>query len=159
MWSETYQHVGKGGKRYWGDRGAGIVFTDGHKILLLRRTGKAADQGGKWGIPGGKTEKGETPMDTAKRECQEEIGIVKGSRFASFDEKDGQHTFTVYMFKVDYPFNVKLSEEHDQYEWVMLDKLKTLDLHAEFKKHLPYYLKAIRRKFSTDFGEWLTGRE
>lgn len=155
----TYQHIGKGGKRYWGNRGAGIVFTDGSSILLLRRTGQAADQGGKWCIPGGKTEKGETPFDTAKRECKEEIGDVKGSRFASFDEKDGKHTFTVYMFKVDSPFDVKLSEEHDQSEWVSLDKIKTLDLHPEFKKHLPYYLKAIHRKFPDNFGEWFDARQ
>lgn len=156
----SYQHVGKGGKRYWGDRGAGIVFTDGYKILLIRRTGSAADHGGKWCIPGGKTEQGETAMDTARRESQEEIGTVKGSRFASFDEKDGQHTFTVYMYKVDYPFDVKLSKEHDQSQWVTIDKIKTLDLHPEFKKHLPYYLKAIQRKFPTsDFAEWLSSRQ
>jgi len=154
-----YQHVGKGGKRYWGQRGAGIVFTDGYKILLLRRVGgKAADHDGKWCIPGGKTEAGETPLDTARRECQEEIGAVKGSKFAQFDEKDGQHIFTVYMFKVPYPFDVKLSEEHDQSDWVDIEKIKTLPLHPEFAKHLPYYLKAIQRKFPKNFAEWLEVR-
>lgn len=151
-----YHRIGKGGKRYWGKRGAGIVFTDGQKILLLRRKGGgAADHEGKWCIPGGKTEEGETPLDTARRECQEEIGAFEGTRFAQFDERDGHHTFTVYLYKVAQPFDVKLSEEHDQSEWVELKGVQKLSLHPEFAQHFPYYLKAIKRKFPSTFAEWL----
>lgn len=151
-----YRHIGKGGKRYWGDRGAGIVFTDGNSILLLRRKGGgAADYEGKWCIPGGKTEKGEQPLDTARRECKEEIGCVEGTRFAQFDEIDGQHRFTVYLFKVEKPFKVSLSEEHDKFLWVDLKDITTLPLHPEFAKNVPYYQKAIHRKFATRFSEWL----
>jgi 8-oxo-dGTP diphosphatase len=154
-----YQHIGKGGKRYWGKRGAGVVFTDGERILLLRRKGGgAADHEGKWCIPGGKAEAGELPIDTARRECKEEIGNFEGVRFAQFDEKDGQHVFTVYLFKVDKPFSVHLSEEHDEWEWVRLEGVHKLPLHPEFAQHFPYYLKAIKRKFETNFSEWLCNR-
>ena len=39
--------------------GAGIFFTDGKKVLLLRRSEKG-DGNGTWGLPGGKVEEGGT---------------------------------------------------------------------------------------------------
>jgi len=154
-----YHRIGKGGKRYWGKRGAGVVFTDGEKILLLRRAGGgAADHEGKWCIPGGKMEEGEQPLDTARRECKEEIGNFEGTRFAQFDEKDGHHVFTVYLFKVNKPFDVNLSSEHDDSGWINLEDVRNLPLHPEFAQGLPYYLDAIKKKFPQNFAEWLQRR-
>jgi 8-oxo-dGTP diphosphatase len=145
--NEHYHRIGQGGKRYWGRSGAGIVFTDGEKVLLLRRAGDAKDEGGKWGIPGGKTEAGETPIETARRECQEEAGQVSGHRFAHFGEQDGHHRFTVFLFAVSKPFDVTLSHEHDASLWIPIDDLHHYNLHEEFRKGFPYYLKAINRYF------------
>ena len=39
-WREQYHHIGKDGKKYWGKAGAGILFTDGKKVLLLKRAEK-----------------------------------------------------------------------------------------------------------------------
>lgn len=144
-----YQHIGKGGRRYWGDKGAGILFTDGTSILLLKRAkdGDSADYGETWGIPGGKTEKGEMPIETAVRETKEEAGSVEGTRFAQFDERDGRHVFTVFLYKVRSPFKIKLSNEHTDSKWIDLADLKKFSLHPKFQEHLPYYLKAIQRKF------------
>jgi 8-oxo-dGTP pyrophosphatase MutT (NUDIX family) len=144
-----YHHIGLGGRRYWGDKGAGILFTDGERILLLKRAqeGAAADHGETWGIPGGKAEKGECPIDTAIRETKEEAGNVEGTRFAQFDERDGRHVFTVFLYKVRSPFEVKLSTEHTDSRWIALKDLKSFPLHPKFEEHLPYYLRAIQRKF------------
>ncbi len=158
----TYYRIGKGGKRYWGKSGAGILFTDGEKVLLLKRAGDSADQGGKWGIPGGKTESGESAIETAKRESQEECGIApQGVRFAQWDEKDGQHVFSVFAYKVDQIFNnVKLSDEHDDWQWVSLKEAKKLSLHPAFEKNLDHYQEVIDRKFGKKtFSEWLQTRE
>lgn len=156
MLNEQYHRIGTGGKKYWGKKGAGILFTDGDKVLLLRRKGGgAADHAGKWGIPGGKTEGNESPIETAKRECKEEIGGYEGTRVAQFDEVDGHHKFTVFVFKIDKPFDVSISEEHDKSEWIPIAELRSYPLHPEFEKHLPYYLKAIRQKISHSFAEWL----
>lgn len=144
-----YHHIGSGGRRYWGDKGAGILFTDGASILLLKRAkeGASADHGETWGIPGGKTEQGESPIDTAVRETKEEAGNVEGTRFAQFDERDGRHVFTVFLYKVRNPFEIKLSNEHTESKWISLQELRNFPLHPKFEEHLPYYLKAIQRKF------------
>ncbi len=46
------------------------------KILILKRSYKEKWMGGKWNLPGGAVESGETPRDAAKRECKEESGLV-----------------------------------------------------------------------------------
>ncbi|MDR1671963.1 MAG: NUDIX domain-containing protein [Bacteroidales bacterium] len=47
----------------------GLVVGKDEKILLIRRRGK-------WDLPKGKAEKGETPEETAVREVSEECGLV-----------------------------------------------------------------------------------
>jgi 8-oxo-dGTP pyrophosphatase MutT (NUDIX family) len=152
----SYYHIGSGGRRVWGKKGAGILFTDGENVLLLKRARYgAADHVDTWGIPGGKAKEGESALATAKRETKEEAGQVQGERFAQFDEQDGHHKFVVFLFKVAKPFDVTISKEHSESQWVPFDQLKGLDLHPQFKKHLPYYMKAIKKKFPHSFQEWL----
>lgn len=51
------------------------VFTEGgtHKILLVEQYGA---QGTHWGFPKGKVMPGESPLECAKREAKEEVGIA-----------------------------------------------------------------------------------
>ncbi len=49
------------------------VFDPGGKLLLLRRT-----DNGRWGLPGGAMEPGESLEDTARRETREETGLELG---------------------------------------------------------------------------------
>jgi len=55
---------------------AGIIITDGEKILGILPLTKP-----KWDIPKGKKEDGESDIDCAIRECEEETGIA-------FDKND-----------------------------------------------------------------------
>jgi 8-oxo-dGTP pyrophosphatase MutT (NUDIX family) len=55
-----------------------LLFPDGDEIYtcLIRRTASMKHHAGQIGFPGGKMEKTETtPLETALRECHEEIGI------------------------------------------------------------------------------------
>lgn len=155
-----YHRIGKNGTRYWGKKGAGILFTDGESLLLLRRA-EGSDHAGTWGLPGGKAKSGETAIDTAKRECKEEIGSHPGVNLGSFDDTDHQHKFTVFMFKVKSPFDVELSHEHDDSKWANIDKLEKMNLHPRFKENLDRYKKAINTKFKSlkTFSEWVSFQE
>lgn len=52
-----------------------IIIRNGNEILL----GEEADEPGLFSLPGGSVEKGETPIDAAIREAQEEVGITAGN--------------------------------------------------------------------------------
>jgi len=157
-----YYRIGKDGRKYWGKKGAGILFTDGKHILLLRRAGNS-DHKNTWGLPGGKSKKGESAISTAKREAKEEIGpYFNGSNFGSVEDRDGRHLFTVFLFKIQRPFLVKLSKEHNKAEWVAIKDLNKYKLHPRFKENLDRYLKAISREFKhleESFSNWLSVNE
>ena len=150
----AYHRLGKNGSRYKGKKGAGIFFTDGSNVLLLKRSEKG-DNGGTWGLPGGKAEDGETAVATAMREAKEECGQIKGMRFDSLESQDGRFNWTTFFFLVDGPFPCELSDEHTDWDWFDLDKVDEENLHPKFKESLPRYLRLLRRKPGLSFREWL----
>ena len=130
-------------------RGAGILYTDGKKVLILYRSTKAKNYPNTWAPTGGGIENGENFLETAKRESLEEIGAYKGSKIAQFND-----VFVMFVFKVDKPFNVRLNAEHTKAEWVDIDKVENYKLHPNFRKEWSKYRKAIEKnKYS--FKEWL----
>ncbi|MFZ4718893.1 MAG: NUDIX hydrolase [Ilumatobacteraceae bacterium] len=50
----------------------------GAAFLLCRRAATLNGHGGQWALPGGRTDPGETPEDTARRELEEELGLSLG---------------------------------------------------------------------------------
>jgi ADP-ribose pyrophosphatase YjhB (NUDIX family) len=53
--------------------GIGVIVWRGDKVLLVKRKNPPAQ--GKWGLPGGKQEIGETIFAAAVREAREETGL------------------------------------------------------------------------------------
>ena len=150
-----WKRIGKNGNKYWGNKGAGIFFTDGKKVLLLKRAEKS-DSYGPWGLPGGKVEEGETLIDAARRESKEECGKVKGQRFEDLKETDGQHNWTTFFFKIQKPFSCKLSNEHSDWKWFDINELDKINLHPKLKENLDRHLKIVKKYFSNlTFKEWL----
>ena len=151
----SYQRIGKGGKKYWGKSAAGIFFTDGAKVLLLKRSDKG-DAGGTWGLPGGKTEEGETAIGTAIRECQEECGKVEGHRFEKSEEKDHRHLWTTFFYKVSKPFDCRISDEHTDWKWISFDDLSEYKLHPKLDENMDRYMTITKKKFGVmEFKDWL----
>ena len=151
--------IGAGGTPVKGKKAAGIFFTDGKQVLLLKRADEG-DHGSTWALPGGKAKDGETEIGNAIRETKEETGLdsIPGYRFDSVSCKNGQQKFTGFLYRVSTPFDIKLSHEHTDWEWINLTDLKNQNLHPKFKEELPRYLQAIRRKTNT-FSEWYQIRE
>ncbi len=60
-----------------------LVLTDaedgrGAAVLLTVRMSRLRAHSGQWAFPGGRCDKGETPVEAALRETREEIGLVAG---------------------------------------------------------------------------------
>lgn len=150
-----WKRIGKNGNKYWGGKGAGIFYTNGEKVLLLKRAEKG-DNKGTWCLPGGKVEEGESFIDAAKRESKEECGNFTGSRFEDLKETDGGHTWISFFFRIKKPFRCKLSKEHSDYKWFDLEELNKVDLHPKLKENIDRYLRIVQKEFNKklSFKEW-----
>lgn len=136
-------------------KAAGILFTDGEKILLLKRA--EGDGKNTWGLPGGGAKGTETALETAKRETQEECGIdeIPGNEFSQLTQEDSKSSWTTFLYSVN-PSHVavKLSHEHSDWKWFEVADLGDATLHPKLKPQISAYLALIRRKFCKKFTEW-----
>lgn len=150
-----WKMIGKNSNKYWGAKGAGIFFTNGSKVLLLKRA-EPGDHHGTWCLPGGKVEEGESFIDAARRESLEECGKMKGTRFEDSKEKDGQHVWTTFFFRINKPFKCKLSKEHSDWNWFDIDELSDINLHPKLSNNIDRYKKIVNNHFKKmSFKEWL----
>lgn len=104
---------------------AGVLFLSIQTkrfLFLLRADDTYTDT---WATVGGRTEIGETVIESLSREIQEEIGFLPNVRktipvdlFVSNDENFEFHTFICL---VDHEFIPKLNSEHKGYAWSGLD--------------------------------------
>lgn len=117
--------------------GAGIIFFDGKKVLLLKKPG------GRWAFPGGKPIMGETPENTAERETKEEVGKVVGENIGEIRIELDDRLFYSFVYKVNEPFRVDLSKEHTDYKWVDYSELPKLKLQRNVFKALKKITKKL----------------
>lgn len=151
--------IGSGGSKTKGSSGAAIFFTDGSSVLLLKRS-DSGDNPDTWALPGGTAKAGESAIGTAIRETKEETGLdsIPGYRIDSLDTQNGRQKFTVFIYRVGNHFDIDLSHEHTDWDWVGFDKLSDKPLHPKFEEHIDRYLRVIRRKIGS-FDEWVNFTE
>lgn len=129
-----------------------IVVTNSKKVLLLKRGPTAPWMPNKWGLPGGKVEEGESSVEAASRELQEEAGLlVNPSHLKFLTAKTEGNVFFVYFVAhedvVDAPHNgrVKLNYEHTQAVFASEDELSKYDLVPRTKEVISEALMARNR--------------
>tara|TARA_Y100000296_G_C4985030_1_gene162579 strand:- start:46 stop:465 length:420 start_codon:yes stop_codon:yes gene_type:complete len=108
--------------------GANIILVDNGKILLLLRAG--GWKTGSWGPPGGGSDKGETPKQTAVRETFEESGLRTKPEDLELLIQRTKHDYGMIYFYITDKFSgkeVKLSHEHSDFVWVDIKKIDELD--------------------------------
>lgn len=86
---------------------AGIAFVDGDRsYVLLAKRSRSVSHPGKWAIPGGRIEDGETEFQAALREVEEELGlprteVARRCEFLGYVEAEGSTPFTTFVAFID----------------------------------------------------------
>jgi mutator protein MutT len=112
----------------------GAIILQGSEILLVRRGHEPGR--GKWSIPGGSVEWGETLEEAVRREVLEETGLaVDVGEFAGISDlivyKDNEITFHYVL--INYFAEVVsgtpvASSDADEVRWVPLSEVRNLDI-------------------------------
>ncbi len=113
---------------------AGSFIEHQNKILLLKRAPEKKG-GGKWGLPAGKLEPGESALQAAIRELFEETGIEAVDHQLEFFKKsfvkDGPTLYLFHLFHLKFdipPNNIQLNHEHTEYKWLTPHEALTFPL-------------------------------
>ena len=123
--------------------GVGAVIIDKGKMILVKRGVEPGK--GKWSIPGGLVELGETVRDAAIREAKEETGldveIVIDRPLDAFDnididEKGGLHYHYILIQFLTRPKSGILKPSSDALDakWVPIEEIEKYDLTKPFRK-------------------------
>ena len=126
-------------KRTYGLTMRGIIKNENDEILILKRHPKSRTDPEMWELPGGKVEKGEFFDDALVREIKEETDLdVEVGDFAEAVQNDYSHNRTVQliMYLDNVRGDVKISDEHTDWMWADLEKIKTLRISTSLKKVL-----------------------
>ena len=112
------------------DKSCGVVLFNSAKVLLLRHSSISSRGGGHWDFPKGHIDDGETEIQTALRELEEETGIahanvIDGFRdtitytFSGGQERIGKEV--IFFLATTKESKVTLSHEHIDYSWLDFD--------------------------------------
>lgn len=114
---------------------AGAVFRDG-RVLLAQRT-RPPELAGRWELPGGKIEPGESAEQALVRELREELGIeVRGAdRFGPPVHLRSDLVMCAY--RVELVSGEPRPLEHAALRWVDAEELDWMDLVAADRAWLP----------------------
>ena len=116
-----------------------LVFKEG-KMLLAKRAKEPSK--GKWSLPGGRIELGETVYEAAKREILEECSIeIEIERFIDVadsiirDEEDRvrYHFVLIYLLARYKAGEIKAQSDAEDVRWVKPDELAGLDIHPQLR--------------------------
>ena len=104
--------------------GAAIV-RDG-RVLAARRTSPES-AAGRWELPGGKVEPGETQGESLVREIDEELGVrITVERWLEGAEEIGER-YVLRVALASLEGGEPMPTEHDQVRWLAVDELLDVD--------------------------------
>lgn len=111
---------------------ASVLVVKCNEKYLLARKSKGEKFSGSWGLFGGKLETDETPRNAAVREFYEEAGVTYNSSEVAhladiyYTLPEIHYTLHVYIISVQQKPDITLSREHDKYEWLTAEEIKSL---------------------------------
>jgi 8-oxo-dGTP diphosphatase len=112
-----------------------FIFNDGKYLALHKSIAKHNF----YELPGGRMEFGDTAEETLIREVKEETNfIVEPTKLLdtwNFVATDYQITGVIYLCKIK-DGSLKLSDEHDKYEWLEFNAESLDKMHEVFKERM-----------------------
>jgi len=105
--------------------GVSMILHNNSKVLFGKRKNSHGD--GAWAPPGGHLEFGEDPLDTAKRELEEETGLtnIRNLRIVGLTNdifpKEDKHYITIHIAAEYVDGNIKIMEPEKCEAWEWFD--------------------------------------
>jgi len=119
------------------------------RVLLVRRRASRAHFPGCWELPGGKPARGESIVETALIEAFEESGLcveLKGVAGAVEGSIPGLRVAMLILETRTRRTTVTLSDEHDEFRWLPLHRVRALKLRPGFDRFFATYSPGWRVK-------------
>ena len=121
-----------------------MVERGGRLLLARRPAGKR--HAGRWEFPGGKFLPGETPLEAARRELSEELGVEVSSLGALLHAiPDPGSPFLVEFHAVEI-HGEPLALEHEALAWVLPDELPLYSLAPSDRTFAERFLESWMKK-------------
>ncbi len=108
-----------------------LLYDDNGKILILKRSTDSKTNPGKWELPGGKVDQGESFDQALIREVFEETGLkIFVEHFVGASEQNLHVIRAIHIIMSGRIMEgeLKLSEEHEGYAWVFFEELADYEL-------------------------------
>jgi 8-oxo-dGTP pyrophosphatase MutT (NUDIX family) len=137
------------GGRHWGSHGAAgvvIVHAAGDQVLMQLRA-DWTHGGGTWAFPGGARALSETPVEAAMRELHEELQVPAASLEVLHEQvwtDHGDWRYHTVIARAVGVIDPVLNNESERADWVALDAVADLPLHAALAPIWPDVLAVLR---------------
>jgi 8-oxo-dGTP diphosphatase len=108
------------------------------KCLFLRRSSDSKTNPGRWEPPGGKIEPGELLDEALRREVCEETNLQVFVRRLLGAIEFELPTIKVACLIMEGRLvsgDIRLSSEHDAYQWIRLEEIRKIDLATHFRHY------------------------
>ncbi|MFF0815360.1 (deoxy)nucleoside triphosphate pyrophosphohydrolase [Rhodococcus sp. NPDC003318] len=124
---------------------AAAAIVEGGRLLLAQRL-SPPELAGRWELPGGKIEPGETPAEGLRRELREELGVetAVGERIGGDVPLPNGMVLRAYV--VELKAGAPVALEHAAVRWVDAAALDGIDLVPNDRAWLPQLLDLLRRR-------------
>jgi mutator protein MutT len=124
-----------------------ILCNERGEILILKRA-NAVHENGKWAIPGGKIEQGDTEEGTCKKEVKEETNLTVTNLKYLFslesppiDEQTSRYLAKYYL--ASFTGKVKINGESSDFQWISPMKIDSCEMAFNQKEGLKRYLSGL----------------